>query len=466
MSDLAEGRIMIIDDEPNGAKILSAILRGDGYRTNIYQSARHALDVLPTANPDLIISDIMMPEMDGIAFFEAIRGRQPEIPLIFLTAFGTIETAVSAMASGAYHFFVKPPNYQKLREVVGKVMAERCGQEEDYHQAKTLTFEDGREIILGGSPSMLNLLHTIDEVKDSAINVLITGETGTGKELIARMLHHRSCRRNEPFVALNCAAIPHELMESELFGSEKGSFTGATARRVGKFEEAAGGTVLLDEIGELPLSLQAKLLRVLQEREIERLGSNKRIKVDFRLLSSTNRDLKSKVQNGTFREDLYYRINVIHLEIPPLRERIEDIPILIRTFVEEFAARERKTLVVSDEVIQMLQEYHWPGNIRQLKNAIERAVVLAKGRRITKNDFTGEFQGANRSLRQLKQNLLPLKELEIEAVRQSLAVCKGNKSKASRLLGISRKALYKRLHDAELCLKRFPSRAGAASARL
>ncbi|MCE5333428.1 MAG: sigma-54 dependent transcriptional regulator [Desulfobacteraceae bacterium] len=464
MSDPADGRIMIIDDEPNGAKILSAILKGDGYKTSIFQSAKQALEMLPAANPHLIISDIMMPEMDGIAFFEALKSRQNEIPLIFLTGFGTIETAVSAMASGAYHFFVKPPNYQKLREVVGRVMGERCARVEQSRQAKTLTFEDGREIILGASPSMLHLLHTIDEVKDSAINVLITGETGTGKELIARMLHHRGCRQNEPFVALNCAAIPHELMESELFGSEKGSFTGSTSRRVGKFEEAAGGTVLLDEIGELPLSLQAKLLRVLQEREIERLGSNKRIKVDFRLLSSTNRDLKSKVQNGTFREDLYYRINVIHVEIPPLRDRVEDIPILIKTFVEEFSARERKNLVVTDEVVQMLQEYHWPGNIRQLKNAIERAVVLAKGRRITKNDFTGEFQGSSRSLRQLKQNLMPLKELEIEAVRQSLTVCKGNKSKASRLLGISRKALYKRLHDAELCMKKF--RSHARSARL
>ncbi len=448
----ARAKILIVDDDPNAVKVLSAILSQDGYKVSESRSGEEALELIPRLRPDLVVCDIKMPGMDGMQLFESLQDGYSHIPVIFLTGFGSIESAVCAMASGAYHFFTKPPDYNKLRQVIGKAVESRCVIEEPV--TPMLHFrEDGEGLIVGTSLKMKKVLQIVDEVKDSVSNVLITGETGTGKELIAQTLHRRSRRKDKPFLAFNCAAIPHELMETEFFGHEKGSFTGATSRRIGKFEEAAGGTVMLDEIGELPLPLQAKLLRVLQEKEIERIGSNKRIEVDFRLLSCTNRDLQSLVKNGTFREDLFYRINVIHIEAPPLRERRDDIPELVNHFVRLFARRERRRVSVRSEVIQMLMEHPWPGNIRQLKNAIERAVVLAKGGLITKEEFTEEFQTVKHKCCSNRQNLVPLRELEIDAVQNSLIVCGGNKSKAARLLGISRKAFYKRLNDLEIAGK-------------
>ncbi len=448
----ARGNVLIVDDEPNVSKVLSAILSQDGYKVAESRNGKEALQVIPKLHPDLIVCDLKMPEMDGMQLFERLQNSNSNIPFIFLTAFGSIESAVSAMASGAYHFFAKPTDYSKLKEVIGKAVVGHRAAGEHPTQAMHIG-DDPSGLIFGKSPSMLNLLQIVDEVKDSVSNVLITGETGTGKELIAKTLHHGSCRKDKPFQAVNCAAIPRDLMETEFFGNEKGSYTGATSRRIGKFEEAAGGTVLLDEIGELPLPLQAKLLRVIQEREIERIGSNRKIKVDFRLLASTNRNLKSLVEKGNFREDLFYRINVIHLVIPPLRERREDIPVLVNHFVRVFAERENKRLSVSDEVVRMLMGYPWPGNVRQLKNAIERAVVLARGGLITKKEFTPEFQTAKNKFHTQKQELIPLRELGINAVRNSLIVCDGNRSKAARLLGISRKAFYRRLNELGIARK-------------
>jgi transcriptional regulator with PAS, ATPase and Fis domain len=295
---------------------------------------------------------------------------------------------------------------------------------------------------------MLKIFDAIDAVKDSASSVLVYGETGTGKELIAKALHYSSAKRDKPFIAVNCAAIPRELLESELFGFEKGAFTGAVTRRIGKIEEASGGTLFFDEIGELELGLQAKLLRVLQENEIERLGSNKKIKVYFRLISSTNRDLKKVVESNNFREDLFYRINVIQLNLPPLRERSPDIPLLVAEFVKEFCIRERKALTVSDEVMKALQAYHWPGNIRQLKNVIERAVVLSKGRMITMKELPEEFLSQQEHHETFSKKTL--KDLESQAIKDALRECKGNKSKAAKVLGISRKAFYKRLREFHL----------------
>jgi two-component system response regulator HydG len=300
--------------------------------------------------------------------------------------------------------------------------------------------------ILGNAPSVSRIRQTIDAVKDSESSVLIQGETGTGKEIVACNLHYRSSRCAKPFVTVNCAAIPRELIESELFGYERGAFTGAIASRIGRFEEASGGTVFLDEIGELEMSLQAKLLRVLQERTIERLGSNKKIKVDFRLISSTNRDLKKEVEAGTFREDLFYRINVVQIDVPPLRERPDDIPLLAFEFINHFCLREKKLLAVSDEVMEIFTRFPWPGNIRQLKNVVERAVVFAQGPRITVNELPDELR---RTLREDtgRPSITPLKALELQAIRDALRDCNGNKSQAARKLGISRKALYKRLSD-------------------
>ncbi len=439
----ARGNLLIVDDDPNAVRVLSAILSQDGYMVTESRDGKNALRLIPKVNPDLIVCDIKMPDMDGMQLFESLQNGYSNIPFVFLTGFGSIETAVRAMRSGAYHFFAKPPDYLKLKQVIDKgVASRRVAREPAIYPG-----ENGHGLVVGTSPIMRGVLQIVDEVKDSVSSVLITGATGTGKEVIARTLHQRSCRRDKPFLAVNCAAIPHELMEAEFFGYEKGSFTGAISRRIGRFEEAAGGTLLLDEIGELSLPLQAKLLRVLQEREIQRIGSNKKIEVDFRLVSSTNRDLKSLVDAGTFREDLYYRINVIDIEMPALNQRKEDIPVLVNHFVRVFAERENKRISVPDEVIQMLMEHPWPGNIRQLKNAIERVVVLAKGGLITVREFTTEIKAAKQEASSRKQNLVPLRELEIDAVKNSLIVCNGNRSKAARLLGISRKAFYKRLND-------------------
>jgi DNA-binding NtrC family response regulator len=294
------------------------------------------------------------------------------------------------------------------------------------------------------------VLETVAAVKDSSSSVLVHGETGTGKELVARALHSQcEMRKDKPFVTVNCAAIPKELMESELFGYEKGAFTGAVGRRTGRFEEAAGGVVFLDEIGELELSLQAKLLRVLQEREIERLGSNRRVKVDFRLVSSTNRDLRTEVEAGRFREDLFYRINVIEIRMPSLRERRDDIPLLATEFTNEFCKRENKSPVMTAEVLRVLQRYDWPGNVRQLRNVIERAVVLAREDKITLRDLPEDLAMLKREKAQ-PGPFRTLRDMEAQAVKNALQACQGNVSKAARTLGISRKAFYRRLRELQI----------------
>jgi DNA-binding NtrC family response regulator len=300
--------------------------------------------------------------------------------------------------------------------------------------------------IVGNTREMAKLFETIESVKTSPSNVLICGETGTGKELIARALHGDGAEKNIPFVAVNCAAIPKELIEVELFGCERGAFTGAVSRRTGKFEEAAHGVIFLDEVSELALSVQAKLLRVLQEREIERIGSNKKIKVGFRLISATNRDLAGEVKAGRFREDLYYRINVIEIKVPPLRDRKDDIPLLAEAFLRECCSREKKKITLSADALSAFMEYPWPGNVRQLSNVIERAVVLSRGERIELTDLPPEIAPAPENPAPVSSGKT-LRELELQAIRDALQACNGNKSMTAKMLNISRKALYKRLRD-------------------
>jgi DNA-binding NtrC family response regulator len=298
---------------------------------------------------------------------------------------------------------------------------------------------------------MQKVYDLVEAIKDSPSSVLVCGETGVGKELVARALHYGSVRRDGPFVAVNCAAIPGELLESELFGYEKGAFTGAVNRRIGRIEQAAGGTLFLDEIGELGIALQAKLLRVLQEKAIERLGGNRRISVDFRLVSSTNRDLQREVTAATFREDLFYRINVVRIDLPSLRQRRDDIPLLVSEFVKDFCAREGKLLVVSDRAMQVICAYHWPGNVRQLRNVVERAVVLARGSEILETDLPDEIHARDAGVSiSAGPAVAPLREMEADAIRRALDECAGNKSKVARMLGFSRKALYRRLKDYDL----------------
>jgi DNA-binding NtrC family response regulator len=448
MADIKTGKILLVDDEPNAIKVLSAILSDAGYDVIESQNGEKAIKIISKTDVDVVITDLKMPGTDGMQLFDYIIENYPDVPVIFLTAYGTVESAVNAMTRGAFYYFIKPPDYLKLKSIIAKAVEQRSLKRELESLKKRLSGEENHIRIIGNTPQMIKIFDAIEAVKDSASSVLIFGETGTGKELVARTLHYSSSRKDKPFIVVNCAAIPRELMESELFGYEKGAFTGAVTRRIGRIEEASGGTLFFDEIGELELSLQAKLLRVLQESEIERLGSNKKIKVNFRLISSTNRDLKKMVESHAFREDLFYRVNVIQLNLPPLRERSQDIPLLVAEFVKEFCLREKKTLTVSDDVLKIFQSYQWPGNVRQLKNVIERAVVLAKGKTITLKELPEEFL----ALEEQKDNFSKktLKDLEIQAIKDALRECKGNKSKAARALGISRKAFYKRLREFQL----------------
>jgi DNA-binding NtrC family response regulator len=448
MMNKNNGKILIVDDEPNAIKVLSAILSDAGFNVVESSSVEKAIKIISRKDIDVVITDLKMPDKDGMQLFKHIIGNHPDIPVIFLTAYGTVESAVYAMTQGAFYYFIKPPDYLKLKSIVAKALEQRLLKKEVEILKKKLYSEKNHGRIVGNTPIMLKIFSTIEAVKDSESSVLICGETGTGKELIAKSLHYTSIRKDKPLITVNCAAIPRGLIESELFGYEKGAFTGAVSRRIGKIEESSGGTLFLDEIGELELSLQSKLLRVLQENEIERLGSNKKIKVNLRLICSTNRDLKKTVESGNFREDLFYRINVIQINLPPLRERVADIPLLVSEFIKEFCSREKKMLSVSDEVMKIFQNFQWPGNIRQLKNVIERAVVLSKTDMITLNELPEEFLHLNEAP-EISYNKT-LKDLEVQAIRDTLQECKGNKSKAAKMLGISRKAFYKRLKEFQL----------------
>lgn len=438
--------VLIVDDEPNAVRVLSMILKEEGYRVYEAMNVDSAVDVILHEELDAIITDFKMPAKDGFQLFQYVSERHPDLPVLFLTAYGTVESAVSAMRSGAYHYFIKPPDYPKLKNVLARAVEQHVVKKEFANLKKKASRENNVIPLIGKAPAMAGILQIINTVKDSDSSVLLQGETGTGKEVIASNLHYSGKRYNKPFIALNCAAIPRELMESELFGCVKGAFTGATAARAGKFEEAAQGTMFLDEIGELDLSVQAKLLRVLQEREVERLGANKRFKVDFRLISSTNRDLKRDVEQGRFREDLFYRINVIPIEVPPLRNRKQDIPLLTTEFLNTFSLRRNKPLSLSDEVREVFINYEWPGNVRQLKNVIERAVVLARDERITLRDLPEEFLNRCRNMKNM-ESVKPLKVMERQAMTDALLLCSGNISKASRQLGISRKTFYKRMKE-------------------
>jgi DNA-binding NtrC family response regulator len=440
-----KGDILIVDDEPNARKVLSAILEEEGYGVLQSGNVEGATELIGKQYVDAVITDMKMPGKDGVYLFDHITKTRPDIPVIFLTAYGTVESAVSVITRGAFHYFVKPPDYPSLKSVLARAVKQR-GANRDDRSSEGGSWGEYQSHIIGNTPEMRRLFETVGAVKTSQSNVLVCGETGTGKELIAKALIGDGKAKDRPFVAVNCAAIPKELIEVELFGCEKGAFTGAVSRRTGKFEEAANGVVFLDEISELELSMQAKLLRVLQEREIERIGSNKKIKVEFRLISATNRDLAEEVKKGRFREDLYYRINVVEINVPPLRERTDDIPLLAAAFLEECCKREKKKINLSHEVSRAFQAYHWPGNVRQLRNIIERAVVLSKNGNLTLADLPAEFGLCGESPKTVS-NGKTLKEVELKAIRAALQACKGNKSKTAKVLKISRKALYKRLRD-------------------
>jgi DNA-binding NtrC family response regulator len=439
-------KVLIVDDEPNAIRVLSVILKEEGYHVLESMNVDSAVGIIHNEDVDAIITDLKMPDKDGFELFKYVSEHHPDMPVMFLTAYGTVESAVNAMTSGAFYYFIKPPDYPRLKNVLAQAIEKHSAKKQFECLKKSAFQTNNLHPLIGKAPSMTTIIQTIETVKDSESSILIQGETGTGKEVIARNIHYTGKRYNKPFVAVNCAAIPRELIESELFGYEKGAFTGAAANRAGKFEEAAEGTIFLDEIGEVELSVQAKLLRVLQEREIERLGTNKKCKVNFRLISSTNRDLKKEVEEGRFREDLFYRINVVRIDVPPLRERRHDIPLLVSEFINNFSLRENRLFSLSDEVMDSFMQYDWPGNVRQLKNVIERAVVLARGERITVKELPEEILSHHQKIKSVG-TVKPLKVLEHQAINDALLVCNGNKSKAAKKLGISRKTFYKRLKD-------------------
>jgi len=447
----ADGKkILVVDDEANARKVLSAILKQEGYQVHESMSVDHAVGLMHHEEVDAVITDLKMPNKDGFQLFNYISQHHPHTPVVFLTAYGSVESAVNAMTSGACYYFIKPPDYPKLKNVLAAAIENSAVHRKLEDLKKKSSRQSNAPIFVGQAPAMVSIMKSIEMVKDSESSVLIQGETGTGKEVIASNLHYLSKRFNKPFVAINCAAIPRELIESELFGYEKGAFTGATTSRTGKFEEAMGGTLFLDEIGELDIAVQAKLLRVLQEREIVRLGTNNRFKVNFRLVSSTNRDLKREVEQGRFREDLFYRLNVIKIELPPLRERRQDIPLFAAEFLNSFSIRENRPYSLSDDVLEALIHYEWPGNVRQLKNVIESAIALAKDNRITASELPEEFRTRILKIKSTDKELVkPLKVLERQAISDALHLNGGNISKAARQLGISRKTFYKRLKESE-----------------
>jgi DNA-binding NtrC family response regulator len=370
--------ILIVDDEPNIRRVLEAMLKKEGYDVHLAESGKKAVEIASNTTIDLLISDLIMPDMTGIEVLRIIKELQPHCTAIMITAYGTIKTAVEAIKLGAYNYISKPFDMDEMRTMIQHALSNRILEQENYELREQLKTTYRFDNIVGNSGKMQELFKMIERAADSRATVLITGESGTGKELIARALHYNSPRANKPFVAVSCAALTETLLESEMFGHEKNAFTGANAQKAGRFELAHQGTLFLDEVGEIPPSIQVKLLRVLQEREFERVGGTKPLHVDVRLIAATNRDLETEVKNRKFREDLYYRLQVVQLHVPPLRERKEDIPALVDHFLVKYNRENgRRIKGCTPEAMEHLMKYDYPGNVRELENAIERAVVLA-----------------------------------------------------------------------------------------
>ncbi len=455
-------QVLIVDDEPNLRKILSAQLTRDGYDVMTAEDGEQGLAALREHHIDLVITDLKMPKVDGMTLLKEALGEDPELPVVMITAHGTVDTAVEALKSGAFDYLTKPFDKDEVRQIVGKALKtkELAGTE-----ASATSESAARFGIIGASPGILDLYAVLERVADTPTTVLITGESGTGKELVARALHDHSARHDKPFIKVNCAAIPKELIESELFGYERGAFTGAVTSKPGRFELAGGGTLFLDEIGEIPVEMQVKLLRALQESEFERVGGIKTIHVDVRLVAATNRDLKKLIAAGTFREDLFYRLNVVPIRLPALRERASDIPILVEHFLGKFNERLKKHVGgVEPEAMDVLCNYPWPGNIRELENVVERAVLFCDTQKVREQDLPPEVRGTQGAIATplpeasldaalsseggLKEHVkVAMSRLERELVGRALQQTGGNVTHAARLLKISRKGLQLKMKE-------------------
>lgn len=468
--DTSQPEVLVVEDEQSMRRVLRAILEKQGFVVHTAHHGLEALQILAKQRIRVIISDIKMPEMDGMALLDHVLSRFSKIPMILITAHGTVDNAVEALKKGAFDYVTKPFDMNELQLVVQKAYQTHLLNSRNYQPDPS---ELGRYDIIGRSRQMMEIYDAIAKVADTPSTVLIRGEHGTGKELVARALHQHSSRREKPFITINCAAIPQNLMESELFGHEKGAFTGAVSAKAGKFELADGGTLFLDEIGEIPVEMQVKLLRVLQYETFERVGGVKTLKVNVRLVAATNRDLEEMIREGTFRQDLYYRLKVVPITLPPLRDRCSDIPLLVSHFLERFNQRLHKQMEgITPEALQCLEEYDWPGNIRELENIIERSVLFANQNRIELQDLPAEIleHGSPSSHRSSALGSSPglaafphlnhdgslslpemwkheKERLEREMITQALEQTEGNVTQAAKILGISRKSLQKKMKE-------------------
>ncbi len=474
--------VLIVDDDPTQRRLMQAVVEKNGYAAAQAQSGEEALDMLAAGSPaDVLLLDLKMPGMGGMKTLEELRRRGKDLPVIVLTASGSIDTVVKAMRAGAMDFLVKPASPERIAVCIGNALKLRDLQGEVVRLQKTrsgaLSFGD----MIADAPAMRQVVRLGQRAAKSSIPVLILGESGVGKELIAQAIHGASQRAGKPLVTVNCGALPENLAESILFGHEKGSFTGATGKHTGKFREADGGTIFLDEVGELPPDMQVKLLRALQEGEIDPVGAKRSVKVDVRIISATNRDLAGAVRNGTFREDLYYRLNVFPVELPPLRERMEDLPALVSHFIARFNAQEGTNIRgASAETMAMLKAFDWPGNVRQLENAVFRAVVLCEGDTLTPEDFP-QISGLSRDVAEAAEeaplvlegaqgkaanpapeadmpvrittgegHVRALEEVERDLIEFAIGTYSGHMSEIARRLGIGRSTLYRKVREHHL----------------
>ncbi|MDB4941855.1 MAG: two component, sigma54 specific, transcriptional regulator, Fis family [Labilithrix sp.] len=471
-------QVLIVDDEPNLRKILAAQLSRDGYEVLLAEDGEQGLTMLRENHIDLVVTDLKMPKVDGMTLLREALRETPELPIVMITAHGTVDTAVEALKLGAFDYLTKPFDKDEVRQVVAKALRTRAlADVEAASDGATAPGSGARFGIIGSSPGLTDLYAVLERVADSPTTVLITGESGTGKELVARALHEHSTRKDKPFIKVNCAAIPKELIESELFGYERGAFTGAVSSKPGRFELANGGTLFLDEVGEIPVEMQVKLLRALQESEFERVGGIKTIHVDVRLVAATNRDLKKLIAASAFREDLFYRLNVVSIRLPALRERETDIPLLIEHFLAKFNGRLKKQVTgVEQEALEILSAYSWPGNIRELENVMERAVLFCDAQKLRVEDLPVELRGPGSgsiappsdagasamplsSEGGLKEHVkVAMSRLERDLVGRALKQTSNNVTHAARLLKISRKGLQLKMK--ELGLREGPGEKG------
>jgi two-component system NtrC family response regulator len=446
--------VLIVDDEKNYPPILSAVLEEEGFEALTAYSGEEALSVLKNSDVDLVLTDMKMPTLDGIELLERIKEKDPGLPVIMMTAHGTVEKAVEAMQKGAYNYILKPFDNERLVIYVNKAIQMYRVIKENRRLRETVESQFSFGNIIGKSSKMQDIFELIYKVAPATASILIEGESGTGKDLVAKSIHYNSPRRDHPFIAVNCSALAESLLESELFGHEKGAFTGAVATKKGRFELAEGGTLFLDEVGELSPSLQVKLLRVLQEKIFERVGGLRQVAVNFRLITATNKRLREEVQKGRFREDLYYRLNVVYIDLPPLRQRLEDLRLLVDHFIGKYMTERRMGVPVKGierEVEQIFYRHDWPGNVRELENTIERAMVLCPDDIIRVSDLPREFRSSLTGEPQLENIPLDAKlfetltDIEKKMLLRALKSCNNVQSEAAQLLGIGRSGFNKKL---------------------